>query len=390
MPSAEAPRILVAYVTAGTGHRRAAEALAQALTAALPQADVHCRDFLAFAPRWFRHGYNWTYLFLVRHAPWVWKFSYHTVDGAKLYRLLQPLRCRWNQAITRGFRPWVRAQPPDVIVTTHFLPADVCASAKRDGWLQAALVIVVTDLHPHRFWLTAACEMMVVATPQSLLVAAQRGIPSSRLRQLGIPVGAAFSAALDVLDWRQRLKLDPQRRTVLVTSGGTTVGQFEAVVEALLALEERCPGRLQLLVVCGEDAAAHQRLQRRAQEVRMPLHAFGFIDTMAEFMALSDLVVSKAGGLTVSEALALAKPLVLYHIIPGQERMNAEYVAAHGAGLIAHTPAAVAAAVRGCLEDPSRLHRMQAEARALGRPRAAADIAEQVAALVRATAAPGA
>jgi processive 1,2-diacylglycerol beta-glucosyltransferase len=372
------PRILVTYVTAGTGHRRAAEALAQAIAAAAPEADVQCLEFLTFAPRWFRQGYGWSYLFLVRHASWVWKFSYHAVDGQALYRGLQPLRRAWNCLMTRRFRAWVVAHPPALIVTTHFLPADVCGAAKRAGWLKAALVVVVTDLHPHRFWLTPECEMMIVATPQSLLVAGERGMSHHRLRQLGIPVAAAFGSAIDVLDWRQRLKLEAQRRTVLVTSGGTTVGQFEQVVEALLALEGPRPGQLQLLVVCGEDEIIRRRLEQRALQSPMPMRVFGFIDTMAECMALSDLVVSKAGGLTVSEALACSKPLVLYHIIPGQERMNAQYVAAHGAGVIAHTPAAVAQAVEYCLIDPSRLHRMQAQAKALGRPQAAADIAREV------------
>jgi processive 1,2-diacylglycerol beta-glucosyltransferase len=108
------------------------------------------------------------------------------------------------------------------------------------------------------------------------------------------------------------------------------------------------------------------------------MRVFGFVDTMAELMASSDLIVSKAGGLTVSEALGLGVPLVLYHVIPGQERLNADYVVRHGAGLVASGPSEVARAVSDCLEQPQRLAAMARQAKALGRPEAAKEIVDTV------------
>ena len=166
--------------------------------------------------------------------------------------------------------------------------------------------------------------------------------------------------------------------TVLVTSGGTTVGQFERVVRELLALEREFPGRVQLLVVCGMDTAAKDRLTAAAREAPMPMRVFGFVSFMADLMAASDLMVAKAGGLTVTEALARGLPMVLYHVIPGQERMNADYVARQGAALIAPRPAQVARAVRDCLQDPARLDRMRAAAHSLSHPHAAAEIVSNV------------
>ena len=110
----------------------------------------------------------------------------------------------------------------------------------------------------------------------------------------------------------------------------------------------------------------------------MPVRVHGFVETMAQFMAASDLVVSKAGGLTVSEALASGKPLVLYHVVPGQEELNARYVEEHEAGVIARRPGQAAAAVAGWLSDPGRLARMRGGAEALSRPHAARDIVERV------------
>ncbi|OGX41701.1 MAG: hypothetical protein A3C53_04880 [Omnitrophica WOR_2 bacterium RIFCSPHIGHO2_02_FULL_68_15] len=314
----------------------------------------------------------------MRRTPWLWQISYRLLDTAWIYRLVQPLRRRWNLSVASAFRRRLAERPADAVLATHFLPADLCNSLKRAGALAAPLVVVVTDLHPHRFWLAALAEAVVVATPQSASVCLARGIQAARVHIRGIPVGGAFASAVDPAALRAQLGLEAGRLTVLVTSGGTTVGRFEELVERLAGLERAHPGRLQLLVICGEAEQIRRRLSALAARSPMPVRVHGFVETMADCMAASDLIVTKAGGLTVSEALSRGKPLIFYHVIPGQEEMNARYVAEHRAGLIAPGPAAAAAAVAGCLSHPERLTAMQRSARSLSRPRAAADILEQV------------
>jgi len=364
-------------VTAGAGHRRAAEALAEAARARFPDADVHCVDALDYTPRWFRAFYAGTYLLMVRRLSWVWRVGYALLDRAPVYHLVQPLRRRWNLWISRRFVAWLRQAPPDAVVVTHFLPADVCNSLKAAGRLRGPLVVVVTDLYPHRFWTSPHAEATVVATPAGERVLAARGLARERLVTLGIPIARAFSAPADREALQRRFALSPQRLTVLVTSGGTTVGHFERVVAALAALETTLPQRLQLLIVCGDDARARRRLSMRAAGA-MPMRVFGFVDEMPELMAASDLVVAKAGGLTVSEALGRGLPLVLYHVIPGQERLNAEHVNGHGAGLIARHAVDVARLVRRLAEHPEELAAMRQAAQALSRPGAAHSIVAEV------------
>jgi len=341
-------------------------------------AEVQCLDVLEDAPPWFRWGYGWTYLLLVRRMPWIWKWSYRILDGRRAYDGIQPLRRWWNLVIVGRFVRRLKSLQPDAVIATHFLPADVCSAGKRAGWLRGALVVVVTDFHPHRFWISREPEALVVGVPESAETLARCGVERSRVHVLGIPVGRAFGAPVDGTALRQRLRLSESRQTVLVTSGGTTVGQFERVVDSLLTLEALLPGRLQLLVVCGEDAGARRRLTTRATASPMPMRVFGFVDNMADLMAVSELVVAKAGGLTLSESLASGVPLILYHIIPGQERMNAQYAVRHGAAIIAHRPQEAAQAVRGFFEDASRAAAMRQAARALARPDAAEAIVSQV------------
>ena len=366
------------YVTAGAGHRRAAEALADTLRDRYPNADIQLLDVLTLAPGRFHAFYAWSYLLLVRRFSWIWKFSYALLDLAPIYRIIQPIRRGWNLWITRRLVSQLATQPPDLILTTHFLPADVCSAGRGSGWLTAPLVVVVTDLHPHRFWISRETDAFVIATNEGADVLARCGVARERIHTIGIPISKRFGEPVDRAQLRERFQLPPNRLTVLVTSGGTTVGRFESVVESLLALETAMPGKLQLIVVCGENHVTHARLEQQARTSSMPLRVFGFVDYMAELMAVSDLIVTKAGGLTVSEALGRNVPMILYHVIPGQERANAEYVMRRGAARIAHTPQEVALAVHQCLQEPQRLEAMRQAVRSLSRPDAAATIVSQV------------
>jgi processive 1,2-diacylglycerol beta-glucosyltransferase len=368
----------VLYVTAGAGHRRAAEALAQAITAALPQAEVACHDLLADVPAWLRRTYPNTYYVLVRRLSVAWGCSFALLDWRPLYRLAQPLRHLWNQWAARRFIRSLRTSPPDLILATHFFPADVVGGCKAAGWLQTPLAVVVTDLYPHRFWVATSAERFVVGTYEGLRTLTQRGIAPERVAVLGIPTAHGFQETFARETVLHRFGLTAARRTILLTSGSKPVGPFRAVVESLLALEEALPERMQLLVVCGHHPPMVEALQALVPKHRMPMAVMGFIDTMPQAMAASDLIVTKAGGVTVTEALARGRPLALYHVIPGQEQLNARYVVEHGAALLERRPHRLAAAVRRLFEEPQRLEQMAQAARGLGHPETAAAIVSQV------------
>ena len=365
-------------MTAGAGHRRAAEAIAQAIHAAHPQAEIECGDLLEEVPGWLRRGYPKSYYLLVRHLSLLWAIAFDVLDHPLAYALIRPVRRAWNLLVARRFIRRLRANPPDLVITTHFFSTDVLSACKQAGWLAAPLVVVVTDLHPHRLWLTPQAEAYVVGSEESASVARRGGIAQDRLHVLGIPIRRAFHARYDREALMRLFQLEPGRRTVLVTGGGNTVGPFETVVRALISLGRARPEQMQLLVVCGDNAAAVKRLTALAHRAAIPVRVFGFIETMPEAMALSDLIVTKAGGLTLTEALGCGVPLLIYHVIPGQERLNAVYASRHGAAIIAQRPQEVADAVQRLLDAPDRLATMREAARAIGHPHAAEAIVSEV------------
>jgi processive 1,2-diacylglycerol beta-glucosyltransferase len=312
-------------------------------------------------------------VFLIRRLSWLWHACYWLMDTRPVYRAVRPFRRLWNEFAGRGFSRHVEARNPDAVLVTHFLPADLCNSLKRTGRYAGRLVIIVTDLHPHRFWLSAHADAYVAAVPKSADVLTSRGVQADRVHVLGIPVAPAFgdSRAGDE-------RPDPAELRILIMSGGTTVGRFEETVQAIMALGQAFPGRIRLDVVCGQDEHARRRLEVLTANQPVPVRLHGFVDTIADLMRSSDLVVAKAGGLTISEALACGRPMILYHIVPGQEELNARYASDHGAAIITRSPQHTAEAVAVCMSDPQRLAALRSAAQTAGKPDAASRIMAEV------------
>jgi len=331
-------------------------------------------DLLSDTPPWLRWAYPRIYAGSVRFLPATWGWTYHLLDHSWLFRLYQPWRRRWNQAMTRRFARRLAEERPDVIVTTHFFPTDVLATLRRAGRLPARFVVVIPDLFPHRLWLASEADAVAVASEQTRRTCEQRGLLAERLHVCGVPVELRFSSPVDRPALRRQLGLDPSRATLLLASGGMGYGPLETLVRRLLRVELSVASRLQLLVVCGHHDALVQRLSRRCADGPFPVRVFGFVETMPELMQASDLLVTKAGGITIMEALTVGLPMVLCGTIPGQESFNAEYVVAHGAAVDAAHPAEAVATVLQLLGHPQRLEAMRHAAKSLSRPHAADDI----------------
>lgn len=340
-----------------------------------PQAQVACVDLLTYAPAWLRWAYPRIYATFVRLLPVAWGWGYDVLDRPRLARLYQPWRRRWNRLMTRRFARWIAAERPDVVVTTHFFPTDVLAALRRSGRLPARFLVVITDLFPHRLWLAPEADVVIVGSERTRQMCEQRGIPRERLRVCGIPVGPRFSSPVDRTALRRQLGLDPSRSTLLLASGGMGYGPLEPLVSALLMVDQSVASRLQVLVVCGQNRPLAARLRRQCADAPFPVRIFGFVDTMPQLMQASDLLVTKAGGVTVMEALTVGVPMIFCGTIPGQESFNAEYVVAHGAAVNASSPTEAIAQVLQLFAQPERLETMRQEAASLSRPHAADDIA---------------
>lgn len=365
------PRVLVVTGSAGNGHVKAAQAVATALRTRHPTIDVGELDALDRMPRWYGAGYRSGYLKMVDRWPEVWRHFYVQSDR-KTSGFGHALSVYAGRELVRSVAAW----KPDLVVCTHFLAPELLSREIRLGRSKVPLHVVVTDFDVHRIWWYPEVERFYVASDVLRARLAYRfGVPLDRTQVTGIPVAATFGEKRDAAAIRPRLGLDPARPVVLFLSGGFTPGPF---AQSILGVWADRPDA-QIVAVCGRNV----RLARRLAELPRPesgrIEVLGFRDDVPDLMAVADVVVGKSGGLTTSETMAMGKPFVICASIPGQEERNADAVAAAGAGVKAPTPEEVRYHVVRLLGRSDELHAMAQRAKALGRPRAAADIADKIA-----------
>ena len=377
-------KLVVLSVSAGAGHVRAAEAIcAQAQAAGLDCAHI---DVLQHVPAWFRWLYADFYAVLVNRAPMLWSWLYGRMNQAGPPGLLQRLRRAAERRLGAHWLAQLATLAPDAILCTHFLPAEVLTHRKQTS--ATPLFVHVTDFDLHAMWLQPGIQTYFVGCEEVAFQLRRGGVDDARIDVSGLALMPAFRPMPDpgvlaslLPPHQQQQKSPPQQEqqprqpAVLLMGGGGGFGGLDAIANSLL---EAADG-FQLLVLAGRNAQALAALQALAPRWPGRLAALGYTSQVAELMAGADSVITKPGGLSSAECLAIGAAIIVNAPIPGQEERNADYLLEHGAALKAVNAATLAWRLRVLLEHPAQRQAMALRARRLGRPDAARRIADAIA-----------
>jgi processive 1,2-diacylglycerol beta-glucosyltransferase len=351
--------VLIVYSRVGGGHLSAARALASELEASgrvstkLVDAYVECGRFpLTHFPS--------LYARMVRHYPRLWSMIYR---GSNTH--LDPKRIL-GPFLKSGLRRLVEREQPAVVVSV--LPAVNGLLAESVSECPAQLAVVVTDWHSvHRFWVAQRVSQYMVATDSARADCVRFGASPESIEVVGIPVRREFTESAG-----DQAPADPHPFTILAMVGAEgSPGALENIAHlALLNLDA------ELVVVCGHD----RELRKRTQQLpaRMPLRALGFVDNVAELVREADILVTKAGGLTLAEAFCCGVPVVVHDLLPGQEEGNLAYALEHQAVAYAPDAGALAETVVDLYHEPERRAALAERGRRLARPDAAQRIASSI------------
>jgi processive 1,2-diacylglycerol beta-glucosyltransferase len=370
-------KVLLLSASAGAGHLRAAEAVEKAFkqTADADSREVKHIDVLDYTNKVFRHLYSKAYIDLVNKLPEVPGWVYDKLD--KPWKN-ERRRLALDKLNTRPFVKLLREYQPDLIVCTHFLPAEIVSWLKAKERLSSRQVIIVTDFDVHAMWLVHHYERYFVALDEARVYLMALGIKQTRITVSGIPIDPVFAKKKNKREMRLKHGLAADRTTILVSAGGFGVGAVDALIASLLPLQHRA----QVVAICGRNEELKQRLTRLAARAKpnasVLLKPFGYTQEMDELMAASDLVLGKPGGLTTSEALARGLVFVIVNPIPGQEERNSDHLLEGGAAIRCNNLPALSYKLDRLLADPSRFASMQANSRRMGKPNAAMEIVEQL------------
>jgi processive 1,2-diacylglycerol beta-glucosyltransferase len=367
-----APRILVLSASVGAGHLRAAQAVELALREVAPDAEVRNVDVLTLTNAAFRKLYGQAYLDLVNKAPHVLGYFYDLLDkprGANSKR--DRLRLAVEKFNLGKFCDLIECSQWDVVVNTHFLPAEIIASLRRARKLRLPQVTVTTDFETHRLWVNQPTDHYTTATEEGAAYLEHWGVPRSDVTVTGIPIHPVFARPKDRGECLRKHGLVGDRPVVLQLAGGFGVGPIAQLYRGILSVEEP----VQVVVVAGRNEQARKQVEAIDVPSRHRAKVMGFTTEIDELMEAADVVVSKPGGLTTSEVLARGAAMVIVNPIPGQESRNSDFLLENGAAIKANNAATLPLKLSRLLSDRKRLESLKANARRVAKPQAAFDAA---------------
>jgi processive 1,2-diacylglycerol beta-glucosyltransferase len=375
-------RILIATITAGGGHLAAAAALEEAWRGLRPNDTVERIDLLKFFSPLHRKIHSDGYIKLVERAPELWGMVFAKTDNPKVARMMN----KWKRAFPSNsrakFERHVKHFKPDVVLCTHYLPVELLghrekkkehAGPDKSGALPGKpfVVSVITDFEAHALWMDGGVDLYCVAAEETKARLVARGAAAKSIVATGIPIAGKFSSKVDAKAVRKTYGLRDDQRVLLVLSGGFGMGPVAEILDEL----DKVAAEFQTVVVTGRNEELRRELA--AKDRKHPTHVLGFASNMHELMAVSDLVITKPGGLTSSESLAMGKPLFILNPIPGQEAANSDFLLERGAAGKVNRVEDLPYRIEQLLGS-KKLAQMAAAAKALGRPGAAREVCEEV------------
>jgi len=354
--------LLVTETIAGHGHLRAAEAIQQALQLVAPEVETKLVTTMPLVSSALEKTVRKLYMNTLKVAPKMWGWAY---ESERVTSVL------FKEALARTvalkLEELVEAEKPDVVVCTHAFSLGAFAFMKRKK-ATFTLGAAITDFDLNGFWVHGGVDFYLVSNEQLKQKIIRRfDVEAYKIYVTGIPIDLKFAPLFRQRDRaavRKRLGIDEQQPFLLITGGGSGYGPLEQVVQLLDALEDK----FVLGVITGQNTELYLKLLDEKPRLRHPLRLYGYVDNMEDFMLAADLLISKPGGLSASEALASGLPLIIMQPIPGQEERNSRFLVQQRVALKAETMEEVADLVRHLLHRPGLLQMMREAAARAGKP----------------------
>jgi len=370
-PPNKKPHIVFLFSDTGGGHRSAAEAIIEALQ--IEYAGQLTCEMVDFFERYSPPPLNLAgpvYPTMSR-MDHLWKFSFEISDDPDRMRVIYAM-----------FWPYIRLSmykllndhPCDMFVSVHpLINIPLLRAMKRKG-VHKPYLIVVTDLvSTHSAWYTNDADYVIIPTRQAVRKAIQANMQPEKIKIIGLPVADRFCAPPgDKLTMRKKLGWHPEKITVLLVGGGEGMGPLEEITRQI----NNSKLDISLVVITGRNKKLKEKLEQLQWHI--PVHVYGFVTDMPNFMRAADILLTKAGPGTISEALIAELPIILYHRIAGQEEGNVNYIIDEGAGVWAPETGDIIDTIRLWLNEPHLRERAVQNARRLARPQAAREIAQFV------------
>jgi processive 1,2-diacylglycerol beta-glucosyltransferase len=349
----------------GGGHSQASLALTKALDLCQDKLNTEIVDFMELISPAINRFTRFTYTKSVRNTPTLYGYFYRVTDTLKLDTLME--KHLTNMGLEKILE-FLAERSPRLVVATYPMAAGVISYIKRKGLLETPLVTVITDNTAHSQWVHPETDLYLVGSEQVRQGLIYQGVPDPKILVTGIPIDLKFSRTPPRETLYAKFGLRPEIPVILVMTGA--VGMLRGI-PALCQVLDEFPLPLQVMVITGKDKGLYQHLIEQRGRFNKLFKIYQFIDNVEEFMAVSNLLITKAGGLTISEALAVGLPMLIYRPIPGQEAENTRYLLDAGAALPVYDLKELKVKLHLVLTQKHFYEALRSRAQAAGRPEAA-------------------
>ncbi|MEW6101131.1 MAG: glycosyltransferase [Candidatus Omnitrophota bacterium] len=352
-------KVLILYASSGAGHQRAASAIYNYLKEKCPPwAQLQLVDCLARTNRFFSFFYRLGYSFLVRRAIWLWRLCYFVTDFKYFRRVVRSFASGLNRFHAKSLSGYLITESPDVIISTHFFCSEIAAGLKKSNKIKSRVITVLTDFSVHPFWISQGTDSYFVPSEYAKMQLLASGVSSGRIKVFTIPVDLKFSRPHDKNELSKKFGIDKDKFTLLIMTGSFGVGPIYKLVKLLYQ-------EVQVLAVC----AANRRLYSRLSAENLPnVKVFPFVENTDELMAVSDLIVTKPGGLSIAEAINMELVPIFIHPIPGQEENNIRVLQDHGVGLTFSSLGEIKKIIISLRDNPEKLKNLKESCRNFRKP----------------------
>ncbi len=353
-------RALYLSASLGGGHRAAAEAVHEALG-----GERFFRDYLRYVPAVERWPIVASYWFSLKYWPAFYRWYYH---WSNKHPEPPVIARQFGRAGLGALARDLAHLRPDAVISTYPLAAALADGARRERAFAFQNYLIMTDFQAHRHWARPEADRIFVPTEEAYDQLLAFGVPEDRLAATGLPVRRIFLELQAREALKAELGLDERPLVLLNTGAANAYRGRSRAIEALKALDQP------LYAVVFSPTEDEANLQEGPVELLIRPVGTAF----ARYLGAADLVLGKAGGMTLAEALVVGRALLIFEPIPGHEEENAAWIEEKGAGLWAKTASELLPALRRLLGDEAYRMEVEARARALGRPNAAREIAASI------------
>lgn len=365
-------RILILTTLAGIGHHRAAWAIEEGIKKLQPEViKIRIEDPLAYLCRTFPFILNYLFLCLLKTSSSLWGVIY---ENEALTSRYSPIRWLVSIVYGKGVKRILRRFPADVIACTHVFATCGVGRLKSKGYLNLPLISISTDYHYHPMGINDWVDIFVVPCEEVLQYLTKKGVPKEKIRICGISISPKFYEDRDREALRKRLKIEKENSVVLIMGGGFGIGPLKELIRSF----SMNLSPLYLLIVAGKNSKLRSTIQRIVDEFEIKAHVFGFVDNIEDVMEMADIVITKPGGLSISEALAKGLPLIITEPVKGQEMWNVRYLLSKDVAIRLKNPEEVYLVVSSFLNEPWKMAKMRENSKKVARPYGAIETAKLI------------